>query len=143
ACVVGACLLIAVPLARADALGYCYVDRVGHRASRRGLSLDAGALNLAQCAVELFIVRVLGDTEAALFEAHADEVAGRAEGVVEAREFFAVWHRAFGRRGEEGVEFLQTRGESRAKAFLFEANHALDEFARGFEFGVGFAYEAG
>ena len=89
----------------------------------------------------MFVELRLINFEAALFEADADEVARRAVGVVEACEFFVVGHRAFGRRGEEGFELLQARGERRAEALLFESDHALDEVARGFEFGVSFAHQ--
>src|SRR5919112_5154397 len=100
------------------------------------MSLRARALNLAQGAVESLVVFVLVDPEAALFEADAYQVARRAEGVVEARQLLVVGHLPFGRRAEEGFEFLQPDRERRAEALLFEANHAVDEVAVLFELRV-------
>src|SRR4051794_38982346 len=75
------------------------------------LAFNVGALNLFKGAVELLVVGLLIHGEAALFEADADEVTRRAEGVVEARQFSVVRHLPRRRRGEEGFELLQTHGE--------------------------------
>src|SRR3989440_741409 len=86
-------LFIARKLAASDTLRDARINGLSFRL-RRALIALARALNLAQRSFKRSVEALFVKTKAALFHADANQIAWRAEGVVEPGEVFVVWKRA-------------------------------------------------
>ena len=105
------------------------------------LLIRSGLLQFAQRQIELRVECFFIDRQQpALFQTHANQIARRAKGVVNPRQFFPVGVLPLFKRRKERFDLLQADHERRTKAFLFEFDDALDEAALRFEFGIGIAH---